>query len=219
MKPFSLFIALSVLLCGCARKSELAEAREDLAVAQRKIEALENERVPKTQYDSTQASLKIADERIATLERELTLRQEQIDAQEKTGLLLGPKLDALERPVALGLVKGGYVLSNDTHVYTPDALLNFGNHLLVSSPTGLMVSDPDQKIVGGDLNIKTKDVLIEASDGLLRAKPDGSVEFTGKTLTMKFENQVPMSEAPETPAAPVNASTSSGIPAASAAAE
>jgi len=110
----------------------------------------------------------------------------------------------------LDLGKGVYERANETYVYSPDAQLNFGRHLQISSPTGLMVSDPEQKIVGGDLNIRAKDVTLETSDGLLSTAADGSVKFTGKTLTMKFEDKKP---APEASTAAPSSTNENDIPA------
>jgi hypothetical protein len=103
-------------------------------------------------------------------------------------------------------VKGGYALSNDTYVYSADAQLNFGHHLQITSPTGLLVTDPDLRVVGGDLNIKGKGVTMETTDGLLTTESDGSVKFTGNTLTMKFASNAndPAAEAEKVPAAPAD---------------
>jgi len=208
MKLVTLFIAFSILLSGCARKSELEQARVDLTEAQRKIETLENERISRAQYENTRASLKLADEQIALLESELKLAQERLAAQERENTRVDQAGEtglngSGGAPAALGLVKGVYEHSNDTFVYSSDAQLNFGRHLQISSPTGLMVSDPEQKIVGGDLNIKAKDVMIETSDGLLSTAADGSVKFIGKTLTMKFEDKKPaLDEAAQIPPPP-----------------
>jgi hypothetical protein len=217
MKLVTLLIAFSILLSGCARKSELEQARVDLTEAQRKIETLENERISREQYDNTRASLKLADEQIALLESELKLAQERLAAQERENPMVDqasePGPNGNGTPATLGLVKGVYERSNETFVYSPDAQLDFGRHLQISSPTGLMVSDPEQKIVGGDLNIKAKDVMIETTDGLLSTAADGSVKFIGKTLTMKFSDK---KTAPDEPVAmpPLpNANPAADIPA------
>jgi flavin-binding protein dodecin len=214
MKIISLLIACSILLSGCARKSELEAARENLAEAQRKIDTLENERVSKTKYDVARASLKLADERIAALERELKLAQEQAvllaSAQPTSDSAGQPSVVAPDRPTTSGLIKGTYEVANETHVYSPDAELNFGQHLRISSPTGLMVSDPEHKVVGGDLSIKSKDMVMGSPDGILTTAADGSVNFIGKTLTMKFDDKkTPQTETPEI-SPPSNLSPTSG---------
>jgi len=192
----TLVAALSILLGGCARKSELDAARADLAEAQHKIETLQNQRIPRIQFEAAQASLKAADERIMGMEQELQTAREQIAAQHgleiRDGSIKQPLAENSTGLAPTVLASGTYVSANDTFVYSPDALLKFGKNLQVSSPSGLMVSDSEQKIVGGDLSIKAKDVLLETSDGILKAEPDGSVKFTGTTLTMKFGSGLPV---------------------------
>jgi HAMP domain-containing protein len=194
----TLVAALLILLGGCARKSELDAARSDLAEARHKIETLQSQRVPRIQYEEAQASLKAADARLADTERELQVARELIAAQRGLGIGDGSvKQPEAEDSPELGrtaLAKGTYSSSNDTLVYSPDALLKFGKNLQITSPSGLMVSDSEQRIVGGDLSIKAKNVLLETSDGVLKAEPDGSVKFTGSTLTMKFENGAPVQQ-------------------------
>jgi selenocysteine-specific translation elongation factor len=195
MKIITLLLVGSLLLCGCARKSELEAARENLAEAQRKIEILERERVARSSYDATRASLRLAEERIAELERGLKLAQEQVAVQAATQSTQNPTPGSAQ-PTALGLTKGTYEVANATHVYSADAELNLGSNLKVTSPNGLMVSDPEIKVVGGDLSIKAKDVQLDAPDAMLTTAADGSVKFTGKTLTMRFEDGK-KSEAPQ----------------------
>ena len=218
MNLISLLLVCSILLCGCVRKSELDQARADLTEAQRKIEVLGNERVPRMQYDATRTNLRLADKQIAALKQELKVAQEQLAAQELAKISVAqakfnePVMAGPDSPTVLGLVKGGYERANETYVYSPDAQLNVGRHLRISSPTGLMVSDPEQKIVGGDLNIKADSVMLESSDGLLTTAADGSVKFIGKTLTMKFDDNKPESENPVATPAPPNASASTVLP-------
>jgi len=201
MKTITLFACAILLVSGCARKSELEATRENLAEAQRKIESLENERVSRANYDVARSSLKLADERIAALERELKLTQEQLIVQAVVQPTDGSAsrlvATSADRPTTPGLTTGTYEIANGTHVYSADAELNFGQHLRISSPSGLMVSDPEHKVVGGDLSIKSKDMVLDAPDSLLTTAADGSVKFIGKTLTMKFdETKAPQATAP-----------------------
>jgi hypothetical protein len=215
MKIILLFVALSIFCCGCARDSELEMERAKLAEAQRQIEVLENERVPRTQYDNTRASLKVADEKINALERELTVAETKLAAQVEANLAReranGSDPNRSATPTALGLIKGEYEQANETYVYSPESQLAFGRHLQISSPTGLMVTDPEQKIVGGDLSIRAKEVTLETSDGLLMTTDDGSVKFTGKTLTMKFEDKKSTPAEQTVTTAPLNANATDGM--------
>lgn len=200
MKTTLLICAVGVLVCGCARKSELDKARADLVEAQRKIDQLESERVPRAQYDIARASLRIADERIATLEKNLNAAYDLMAEQQ---INVPPEIAAntpsqnspsTPPPNSFRLANGGYVASNDTRVYGSESELEFGQHLKVSSPTGLMVTDPDQKVVGGDLSIKGKGVTMASEDGVLMANDDGTVKFVGNNLTMKFDEKKPVAK-------------------------
>lgn len=220
MKHASLIAALCVLLGGCARKSDLEKARADLAEAQKRIEQLETERVPRAQYDVARASLRIADDRIATLEKNLNAAYEILaadqnfaHAQQQIPVAPSTAASATATPTNLQLVNGGYVVSNDTRVYTPDSQLALGEHLQVSSPTGLMVTDTEQRVVGGDLAIKTKGMTMETTDGLLSTQNDGTVKFVGSTLTMKFDEKKEAPNQPSEPATPGNASAANLPPA------
>lgn len=214
MKIISLLIACSILLSGCVRKSDLDEARENLAEAQRKIDMLENERVSKSKYEAAQASLRLADVRIAELEFDLKKTEEQLVVLTTTQLAnetIGRNGSTpTDRPTSLGLTKGTYETANETHVYSADAELNFGQHLKISSPSGLMVTDPDHKVVGGDLSIKSKDMVMDAPDGILTTAADGTVQFIGKTLTMKFaDGGKPQDETPSVTSPPNQSPTGS----------
>ncbi len=209
MKPLILLLALSLILSGCKRNAELDEVRANLVEAQRKIDAIEAERVSRVQYELTRDSLKTADAHISVLERELQLVQKQLfTAQEQAKVqpvYVNPPLETL---LVNGLTKGAYEISNNTCVYSPGSELNFGQHLQISSPTGLMISDTEQKIVGGDLNIKAKGMILEAPDGLLMTETDGSVTFIGNMLTMKFMSTKPAQGMPSDQAQPSSPGTS-----------
>ncbi|MFT3867211.1 MAG: hypothetical protein QM715_01825 [Nibricoccus sp.] len=204
MKIPVLLCLLCALLGGCARKSELEKTRAQLAEAQRKIEQLENERVPRAQYDIARASLRIADERISTLEKNLNaaydlMAEQQITPPTELASANSSPTSGTPAtpPTNFHLANGGYIVTNDTHVYSADSELALGKNLKVSSPTGLMVTDTEQRIVGGDLAIKAKGVTMASEDGLLMTNADGTVKFTGSNLTMKFDEK---KETPNQPA-------------------
>lgn len=196
MKSTLLICLLCLLLGGCARKSDLEKARAELAESRRKIEQLESERVPRTQYDIARASLRIADERITNLEKNLNAAYDLMAEQQ---INVPPELAAnapgqpgatpTPPPSNFRLANGGYVVSNETHVYSADSELALGQNLKVSSPTGLMVTDTEQRVVGGDLSIKAKGVTMATEDGLLLTNTDGTVKFIGSNLTMKFDEK------------------------------
>jgi hypothetical protein len=53
------------------------------------------------------------------------------------------------------LVKGTFTAVDGAIIYGSDAQLDIGHGILVSSPTGVMVSDADQRHIAGDLVIET----------------------------------------------------------------
>jgi hypothetical protein len=189
---------LAGILGGCVPKSEWDATQKELAAAQEKIAALERERVPRSDYDAAQSAALLFEEKAAALERALAQTRAQLAAQEKLELerQLAEKIAAAPRPA--GLVQGTFEFANGTKVYSPDAVLNFGPNLRVSSSTGLMVSDPQHKIVAGELNLIAKDVVLETPDGLFLTERDGSVTFTGSSLTLK-----PVKKAEVAPATPL----------------
>jgi hypothetical protein len=227
MKNTVLLCTICILLGGCARKSELDKTRTELAEAQRKIDQLESERVPRAQYDIARASLRIADERITTLEKNLNaaydlMAEQQINVPPEIAANAPNQPASSPTPATnFRLANGGYVVSNDTHVYSADSELELGQHLKVSSPTGLMVTDAEQRVVGGDLAIKAKGLTMASEDGMLLTNPDGTVKFIGNNLTMKFDEKkaapnqsadattlpTTTSNPPDVPAAPPTSST------------
>jgi len=64
-----------------------------------------------------------------------------------------------------------------TIVYGPDAQLDIGHGMLVSSPSGVMVSDADQRHIAGDLVIDTQDGTTTTENAFLSVD-SAHVEFT-----------------------------------------
>jgi hypothetical protein len=66
-------------------------------------------------------------------------------------------------------------------VYGPDAKLRLRNDL-ISSPSGLMVSDIEQTIVAGDLLIERPDgSVIKVANGVVTSK-DGATSIRGQSM-------------------------------------
>jgi len=148
------------LTAGCAKKSELVRAQAEVAVLEEKIKVLEAQRVPKAELDRAEAVAAVALERTEVLEQELkgtraqlAFSQEKASQSERRLTLLGAK--APEPVFAPDLVRGSFTQKDDTIFYSPDAQLNFGNGVMISSPSGLMLSDKERAIVAGDLVVET----------------------------------------------------------------
>jgi hypothetical protein len=65
------------------------------------------------------------------------------------------------------LVKGTFTLVDGTIVYSADAQLDLGHGMLVSSPTGVMVSDEEQQHISGDLVVETAEAKTSMENAFL----------------------------------------------------
>ena len=106
-------------------------------------------------------------------------------SKEKTDLILSLRSSKVGKAIFLpGLVEGTYTLLDGTVVYSPDAKLKLGTGVSISSPTGLMVSDHEQKIVGGDLAVETGDVSVQAREAIVDVSK-GVITAKSMTVTSK----------------------------------
>jgi hypothetical protein len=105
--------------------------------------------------------------------------------------LRGSKVRA---PSVLRVTKGSYRVLDHAVVYGPDAEIRIGGRL-ISSPTGVMVSDLDQKIVVGDFTVETAGGTTQFEEGVLQ------VTGAGTTVTAKSASftSKPVSPAPPVP--------------------
>lgn len=78
------------------------------------------------------------------------------------------------------LVKGTFTVVDGTIVYGPDAQLDIGHGMLVSSPTGVMVSDADQRHIAGDLVIDSQEGTTTTENAFLTVDK-AHVEMTSDT--------------------------------------
>jgi hypothetical protein len=75
------------------------------------------------------------------------------------------------------LVKGTFTAVDGAIIYGTDAQLDIGHGMLVSSPTGVMVSDADQRHIAGDLVIETSEATTTTENAFMSL--DGThVEMT-----------------------------------------
>jgi hypothetical protein len=82
-----------------------------------------------------------------------------------------------EKEKVVHLVKGTFTVVEGAIIYGADAQLDIGHGILVSSPTGVMVSDADQQHIAGDLVIETLEATTTTENAFLSV--DGThVEMT-----------------------------------------
>ncbi|MDO8539706.1 MAG: hypothetical protein Q7S40_04635 [Opitutaceae bacterium] len=154
----------------------LTTLRSELADAQRRLS------------DSESKLLEVLS-RLAQLERRYATSAE-------------PSALSLSRTVAkpsLPLLAGGsYTLERDAVVYSDDAKLRFANDEVISSPTGVMVSDLEQKMVVGDLALETATGTLEANaavvdmnKGMVTAKKFSFTFTPKKVVDGKGPNEAP----------------------------
>ncbi len=177
-----------VFLAGCVRKSELTKAQSEVVELQAKVRLLETQRVPRTDLDAAQATADAARRSLDQVQQELKRTRDQlVESQEEVALAERRlSLQSISGPAAVfppSLVKGSYKLMEDTILYSPDAQLNFGNGVTISSPTGMMMSDRERGIVAGDLIVETPSETMRAANALTEAS-NGKVEVTADKLSV-----------------------------------
>jgi len=77
---------------------------------------------------------------------------------------------------------GSYTFERDAVIYGPDTVVRVSAETTVSSPNGVMVSDLQQKMIVGDLTVKTATAVVHA--------PGAVMDVSKETVTaeiLKFE--------------------------------
>ena len=138
----------------------------------------------KTKYGRPRSGLEAAKEKIENLSKQPTAHDYRMplpDASSHAGTLAGAsaeqsapaRVDA-PLPGASGedakvthLAKGTFTVVDGMIVYSADAQLDIGHGRLVSSPTGVMVSDADQLHIAGDLVIEGPEGTTTAEDAFI----------------------------------------------------
>ncbi len=188
MKAFLfLCILLAVFFCFTLN-SRLETTEAELAAARGKVKATEDQRVPREDLDLTQNQLNEAEKKILAMQEELKDSQTLITAlNDRVALMESqPNLPHPVRPrppVKPGLIKGGYRLMDENMVYLTDSQYRLGEDLFVTSPKGMMMSDKDQQIFGGDLVLQTPQGTIQGDDAVLEVKGDQAT-LTAKQVTV-----------------------------------
>ena len=100
------------------------------------------------------------------------------------------------RPASvLRVSKGNSRVQDGAVVYGPDTVIRIGG-MLISSPTGVMVSDLGQRIVVGDFTVEKAEGTMLFEDGVLR------VTDAGTTISARSASFVAKPSASPPPAAP-----------------
>ena len=94
----------------------------------------------------------------------------------------------IENPSAV-LLEGTFTKEDRALIYEPDAKLQLPNSVFLSSPTGVMVSDEQQKIFAGDMQLLTTQQTISANEAVLTLQPGGSSVLTSKTLSIASHDE------------------------------
>ena len=143
-------------------------------------EALKNELI------ETRRRLREAEEKLATQSTHIDKLQMRsagsTNKEEKQPFLATKKVSPPSQ------TRGPYRLENDAVVYDSIVKLHFANDVIVSSPTGVMVSDLNQKMVVGDLTIETPDRTMQAGGAVLDVS---NHSFTADSITITMKKKDP----------------------------
>jgi hypothetical protein len=192
MKTFLVIcVVAAALVLEWSHRSELAVVRNELVAAREETQAVKVERVPRAELARAQAAVAATEDKLAVLERDLAGTREQLAVSQETAkeALLNLNLMRDNTPAAdslTGLVKGTSTLLDDTLVYSADAQLRLGKSVVVSSPTGLMLSDKDLATVAGDLAVETPSGTMQAAHAFIDVN-NGKIEMTADSMT--FSNK------------------------------
>jgi hypothetical protein len=118
-------------------------------------------------------------------DRRMAEQGKQPDAAPMQAAQLGASTGDSER--VTHLTKGTFTLVDGTIVYSADAQLDIGHGMLVSSPSGVMVSDAEQQHISGDLVVETQDQMTTMQNAFLTVDK-AHVEMTSDSaVTSKKE--------------------------------
>jgi hypothetical protein len=151
-------LAVLVLICAAYLfKTRYGRPRGGLEAAKEKIENISKQ--PTARADRIPLSAALSHAGTAASASEDQPAPAQVDAS-----LPGvPGEDAK----ATRLAKGTFTVVDGMIVYSADAQLDIGHGRLVSSPTGVMVSDADQLHIAGDLVIEGPEGTTTAEDAFI----------------------------------------------------
>jgi hypothetical protein len=85
------------------------------------------------------------------------------------------------------LTKGTFTQVDGTLVYSADAQLDIGHGMLVSSPSGVMVSDESQEHISGDLVVETQDATTTMENAFITVDRAHVESTSDSSVTVKKE--------------------------------
>jgi hypothetical protein len=194
MKPF-LFLAVLLAAFFCfTLNSRLERSEMELAALREKARAAEEQHAAHADLDTAREDLLEAEKKILELEDELKNSQGQVNTLTERVTAMENQPSSLLRPakpkpvlaVKPGLIKGGFSLMGENVVYMPDSQYRLGPDLFVMSPKGMMMSDRDQQIFGGDLLLQTSQGTIRGDDAVLEVNGDNAT-LTAKQVTVTLK--------------------------------
>jgi hypothetical protein len=183
MKKLSIILALLALAMAAYLGLQLSRTSELLRQERERASGLVPLRASiAAAAQASEGALEKAEAGQAALVRQLQERQKALEEAEKHLALATARIT--KTPSAVRLGKGSYTLDDGTVVYGPDAQLRLPNGMMVSSPTGIMVSDASLTHIDGDLLIESPEGHITTTNGYLSLE-DGHVAITGDNTTLE----------------------------------
>jgi hypothetical protein len=171
------FLGALVLICvAYILKGKRPFARDDLASAKAMIENVARQPVARSDRDAAQRTIGAAS-------------RASVSPQAPSGGAGDPSWRSAaatrDDEKVVHLTKGTFTVVDGTIVYGSDAQLDIGHGMLVSSPSGVMVSDVDQRHIAGDLVIDTEEGTTTTENAFLSVD-NAHVEMTSDSaVTVK----------------------------------
>jgi hypothetical protein len=180
VKRISLIVALAALALATYIGVELSRTRTLLRLEEERAEKLRpmQTRLLEVTGDIQKAEAE-AVRKQAQLEDELRADHKALETAQKRLALVTARL--ANASAAQNIGKGTYTLDDGTVVYGPGAQLRLANGMVVSSPSGVMVSDSALSHIDGDLQIVYQDRTISVTNGFVSLE-DGHVSVKGDQL-------------------------------------
>jgi len=188
MKILLLCCVLLTLSLEWYHRTELARAQGDLTAARAALFEATRRRAPRADLEQARAQVAGIEAKLQAAEAELQGTREQLALSQESVRSAEQHFAAAARASAavpeepLGLLKGSYTQVDDTRVYSPDAQLKVARGVLVTSPTGLMLSDNNLATIAGDLAVETAAGTMQVAHAFLDVSA-GKVELTADHVT------------------------------------